>query len=151
MNKHTPEFIEIMTRYKNQIKENKTPKINILQILEERNRELMKDDAVEEIKLDEIVHFEGVDNKTIQNRLKLDDLNKKKNRKKMHLRKFMKLLEKENERSKGEIDEKVEENFENTKGQLNENGSRNISSLTKQNSFITDLALIKLPKICKFI
>jgi hypothetical protein len=68
-----------MNRYKSDLTEEKNTKININYILDERNKEQLKHAGGEENNISDINRYEGVDNKAIKNRLKIDKMIKKKN------------------------------------------------------------------------
>ena len=140
MHKHTPEFIEIMNRYKNYLKENKQIKLNINNIIDERNKQIFKNSQNEENEFGNDVHFQGVDNKAIQNRLKNDKLVKKKGNK-MHLKNLLKILDEHKESEENlKTEETINTNEILIKDQI-------IKNNTNQSSYLTELNNMKLPII----
>ena len=91
-NNHSSEFIEIMNNYLNyKVNKNKIEPKSIMSVIEESSREILKHAEDKEMIGIEKIHYDGLDNKSIANRVKYD---KKNNHgiKKFHMKNLIKIL-----------------------------------------------------------
>lgn len=138
---HTPEFSEIMNNYFNE-RENARKGLNknIMTLIEERNREMLQNAKENDMLGLEKIHYDGLDNRAIANRVKYMKLEGSAV-KKFKMQKLLNVLEDDDENlvTENTVDTKdmFAKRMENTKNK-SINQTKKTSVLNSKNSSLFD-------------